>query len=151
MSVTQLREAAFLGGHISEEKVGQLSPLVLAYVGDTVYDLFIRTHIVAHHDLSVRRLNEHAVAHVRAGAQCATVREMYDMLTEKEQEIFRRGRNAKSAHTPKHAEISEYRDATGFEALLGYLYLSGNETRLSALLLAAARVQEEEETCPKPR
>lgn len=111
-----------------------MNPLVLAYIGDTVYDLFVRTYLIYTCDVSVHKLHLKSISYVNAGSQSETLHEIGDLLTEDEQYIVRRGRNAKSGTIPKNADVSEYRRATGFECLLGYLYLSGQEERLGEII-----------------
>ena len=134
---------AMEGGRLTPDEAMMVSPLVLAYVGDTVYDLYVRTYLVTHHDLSVRRLNERAIRYVSAAAQAETVEALLEKLSEQELEVFKRGRNAKSAHIPKNAQVQQYRAATGLEALLGYLYLSGNQKRLGEILSLGIAMKEE--------
>lgn len=110
----------------------QLSPLVLAYVGDAVFELYIRTQLAAQR-ARVHELHKAAVHYVQAKAQAEIVHQWEPLLTEEEKSIVRRGRNARSA-PPKNAAVADYRYSTGFEALLGYLYLSGRQERLMELL-----------------
>lgn len=110
----------------------QLSPLVLAYVGDAVYELFIRTKLAAHPG-KVHDLHRVAVEYVRAGSQAEIIHDWEPILSDSEKEVVRRGRNAKSG-TPRRTDVVDYRYSTGFEALLGYLYLSGQQERLLELL-----------------
>ncbi len=111
-----------------------ISPLVLAYVGDTVYDLYVRTSLVASSDLAVRGLHRLSSARVCAAAQASAYHRIAAMLSDEEQETYRRGRNAHMGTVPKHAAISDYRAATGLEALLGYLFLMGRDARLCELM-----------------
>lgn len=111
-----------------------MSPLNLAYIGDTVYDLYVRTRLIALSDAGVHKLHLLSAAAVCAKGQAAAYHAIADRLTEAEQEIYRRGRNAHMGTVPKNASIADYRTATGFEALLGYLYLSGEDARLTELL-----------------
>ncbi|WP_249316572.1 Mini-ribonuclease 3 [Gehongia tenuis] len=127
----------------------RMNPLVLAYMGDTIHDLFIRTTLAVRGDGLVNCLNRKAVRHVNAHGQAVAVQDMMEGLTEEEQDVFRWGRNAKSATSPKHADIQEYRKATGFEAVLGYLYITGRTERLAELLTKAAAAVKEEETCQR--
>lgn len=110
----------------------QLSPLVLAYVGDAVFELYIRTQLAAQR-ARVQALHKAAVQYVRAKSQAEIVHAWEPLLTEEEKEVVRRGRNARST-APKSASVIEYKYSTGFEALLGYLYLSRREERLLELL-----------------
>lgn len=111
-------------------------PLVLAYVGDGIYDLVVRTVLAGSGMSHVDRMNRQASAVCRASAQAAVVRAILDRLTEEEAAIYRRGRNAKPATKAKNATMSDYRHATGLEALCGYLYLNGELPRLLELLEA---------------
>lgn len=111
-----------------------LSPLVLAYVGDAVFELHVRERLVRRGLGKVNELHREAVGVVRATAQAQTISRLMDSLSDEEKDIVRRGRNAKGGPAPKGAEIQEYRYSTGFEALLGYLYLSGQRARLAELL-----------------
>lgn len=109
------------------------SPLMLAYVGDAVFDLYVREKLAREKAMPVRQLHRRATAIVRADGQDAALRQMEPHLTEEEAEIVRRGRNTKS-RVPKNADMAAYRRATGFEALLGWLYLNGENERLNCLL-----------------
>lgn len=111
---------------------GSLPPLVLAYVGDAVFELFVRTKLVAS-PAKLHKLHKTAVKYVQAGSQAQIVHYLEPKLTEAEKEVVRRGRNAKGG-APRHGDVVEYRYSTGFEALIGYLYLSGQEGRLLELL-----------------
>ena len=112
----------------------QLSPLTLAFVGDGVFDLFVREEIVCSANRPVRELNKLKVERVRCEAQAALYEKIEPLLTEEESDIFRRGRNAHTSHTPKNASPSDYHTATGLEALFGYLYLSNQFERIRSLL-----------------
>ncbi len=111
----------------------QLSPLTLAFVGDGVFDLFVREEIVCAANRPVRELNKLKVDRVRCEAQAGLFARIEPLLTEEEMDIFRRGRNAHTAHTPKNASSADYHTATGLEALFGYLYLSGQLQRIREL------------------
>ena len=110
------------------------SPLVLAYIGDAVYELIIRTIIVNHGNCPVNRMHKESSSRVKASAQAEMVHLIMEELTERERAIYKRGRNAKSATAAKNATITDYRTATGFEALVGYLYLNGEKERLIELV-----------------
>ncbi len=110
------------------------SPLALAFIGDAVYESFIRTKILLKANMSANKLHKEAVKFVKASAQCKAASALLPTLSEEETEIFKRGRNAHSASVPKNADVTEYRFATGFEALMGYLYLTGNSARLTYLM-----------------
>lgn len=118
------------GKKFSRQQIDMLNPLVLAYIGDTIYDLFVRTYIIAMEEGPVHRLNKMAIQYVNAGSQCSALHGIDDVLTDEEKNIVRRGRNVKSGTVPKNADVGEYRWATGLEALLGYLYLTGEKERL---------------------
>jgi len=122
---------------IDRDDVRMLSPLVLAFVGDAVYHLFIRTYLVSRHREPVNMLHNRATDYVKAAAQSDTIHSIYQILTEEEMGIVKRGRNAKSGTVPKHADVGEYRYATGFEALLGYLFLTKRHERLLQILKAS--------------
>lgn len=111
----------------------QTAPLTLAYIGDTIYDLYVRTYFISTTKHTVARLHSLAVRMVCASAQAKAFSLINDMLTEKERCVFKRGKNTHS-NVPKNADTADYRIATGFEALIGYLYLSGQDERLSELL-----------------
>ena len=127
--------------HKEEE---HMAPLTLAYLGDTVYDLFIRSRLIARHNLNVHGLHERASRFVRASAQARVAAALYADLTPMEQSVLRRGRNAKVSTVPKNADIGEYHMATGLEAVLGYLYLSKQKERLGTLLDAAWNIMEKD-------
>lgn len=109
-----------------------LPPLVLAYIGDAVFELFVRLK-VADKTHKVQELHRQVVSYVKAEGQSDILAKWEDILTEEEQQILRRGRNAKG-HVPRNTEMITYRRSTGFEALVGYLYLAGRTERLQELL-----------------
>lgn len=117
-----------------------IAPLTLAYVGDSVMDLFVRTYLATSCNETVSKLNSRAIKIVRASAQAELVRSLDDFLTEEEKDVLRRGRNAKSATMPKNADMTDYRLATGLEALLGYLFILGRTQRLCELFAEAKRI-----------
>ena len=110
----------------------QLSPLVLAYIGDAVYELMVRTKILESGNAPVQKLHQMTVHHVCASAQADGYHQIESMLTEEETAIFRRGRNTHN-NIPKNADPATYRAATGLEALFGYLYVKGDTPRLEQL------------------
>lgn len=116
-----------------EQEVKLMPPLVWAYVGDCVYELFIRTKLVEETKLKPHALHIEAIKHVKAKAQAETLNKIYDELTEKEKDIVRRGRNAENHHLPKNANVQDYMYATAFEALIGYLYLTKQNKRLKEI------------------
>ena len=110
------------------------SPLTLAYIGDAIYDLVIRTIVVERGNMSANNLHKKTVAYVNARVQAQMIDALESELTEEEAAIYHRGRNAKSYTVAKNASIIEYRKATGLEALCGYLYLNGQQERLLHLI-----------------
>ena len=116
------------------EEVNMMPPLVWAYIGDSIYEIFIRMHFVNTTKLNPHKLHIQTINYVKAKAQAEILNKIYDKLTEKEQEIVRRGRNAENHHLPKNANMKEYMYATAFEALIGYLYLSKQDKRLREIL-----------------
>lgn len=119
---------------IKPMEVMNLHPLVLAYIGDAVYEVYIRTMLIVSKKTNVNMLHKMSVKYVKAKAQSDIIHRINDKLTQEEQDIVRRGRNAKSATVPKHAEITDYRYSTGYEALIGYLYLMNHNERLMEIL-----------------
>ncbi len=117
-----------------EEEINLLSPLTWAYVGDCVYELYIRTNLVNKTNLKPHKLHIETIKHVKAKAQAKLLEQLQEVLTEEEKNIVRRGRNAESHHLPKNANVQEYRYATAFEALIGYLYLTKKTKRLKEIL-----------------
>ena len=116
-----------------ETEVNLMPPLTWAYVGDCVYELYIRTKLVNETKLKPHALHIEAIKHVKAKAQAETLKNIYDELTEKEQEIVRRGRNAENHHLPKNCTVEDYTYSTAFEALIGYLFLSKKDERLKEI------------------
>ena len=125
---------------LTETQARAYSPLALAFIGDAVYETFIRTKILLKANTSAHKLHKAAVSYVRASAQSDAIKELAPLLTTEEEDIFKRGRNAHSASVPKNADVTEYRAATGFEALLGYLHLSGQTQRLDFLMEEAYNI-----------
>lgn len=119
---------------LEEVDIKTYSPLTLAYIGDGIYDLLIRTLLVCKGNKQVQKLHKEASALVKAQAQSEMMEFMEPLLTEEESNIYRRGRNAKSYTMAKNASMSDYRRATGFEALMGYLYLTNQNERMMALV-----------------
>jgi ribonuclease-3 family protein len=121
-----------------------LPPLTLAYVGDAVYSLFVRKRILERGAVRVGDLHKASVSYVQARRQAEALQQLLPSLTEEEQDVVRRGRNAKSHAPPKGASAAEYQASTAFETLLGFLYLAGREERLAEVLSEAARFLEAE-------
>ena len=120
--------------HLEDQDLRSYSPLTLAYIGDGVYELIIRTILVKKGNCPVNRLHKKASSLVKAGAQSAIMEVIEEELTPEELSVYRRGRNAHSPTMAKHATMEDYRRATGFEALMGYLYLKEDYTRMLTLV-----------------
>ena len=135
-----LRESA----PMTEESARQLNPLQLAYIGDTVWDLLIRTRLL-YRGRNLRHMHQDAVARVNAAAQAAALRRLEGGFTPAEEDILRRGCNAHARHpVPKHQDPADYSAATALEALIGYLYVTGQEERLLQLFELS---QQEDDSC----
>lgn len=121
---------------VKQVDVMSYSPLTLAYIGDDAYDLVIRTYLLGKGNMPVNKLNRMADGLVRAKAQSDMMDVIEPMLDEEEHAVYKRGRNAKSYTKAKNATVADYRRATGFEALMGYLYLQGRYARMVELIRA---------------
>lgn len=119
---------------LKEVEAREYSPLALAYLGDAVYELAIRTFVMNHGNTQVNKMHKKTAGLVRAEAQANFYKVLEEELTEEEKAVYRRGRNAKSVTMAKHATMKDYRMATGFEALMGYLYLTEQMERMAELL-----------------
>ena len=117
-----------------EQDVRAYSPLTLAYIGDAIYDLVIRSVVVERANRSANDLHKKTTRYVKAEAQAKMILALLEELTEEEEAVYKRGRNAKSYTTAKNASMSDYRKATGFEALMGFLYLTNQMDRLLYLV-----------------
>ena len=117
-----------------KQKVNLMSPLTWAYVGDCVYELFVREHLVQTTDLKPHKLHIEAIKYVKAQSQAEILKTIHDILTDEEKEIVRRTRNTENHHVAKNADPQDYMYATAFEGLIGYLYLSGQKDRLEEVL-----------------
>lgn len=111
-----------------------LSPLVWAYVGDSVYELFVRTKLTNKSNAKPHKLHIESIKYVKAKAQADILKRIQDNLTEDEKDIVRRGRNTENHHVAKNANVADYSQSTGFEALIGYLYLTKQDERLEEIL-----------------
>ena len=123
--------------HLKHVEAGEYSPLALAYIGDAVYELAIRTLVMNRGNMQVNKMHKKTANLVKADAQAHFYLLLEEELTDAEKAAYRRGRNAKSFTMPKHATMKDYRMATGFEALMGYLYLSGRTERMVDLVALA--------------
>lgn len=130
---------------LTERDIRTYSPLTLAYIGDAVYEIIVRTVLVGQGNAPVNLLHKRASNLVKAEAQKEALERIKEQLTEEELSVFRRGRNAKSYTSAKNAAIGDYRVATGFEALFGYWYLTGQTGRM--LQMAKAGMTEETGRC----
>lgn len=128
--VSQIRETFAL----PEVDVRSYSPLALAYIGDDVYDIIIRTMVVEKANRSAHDLHLISSRYVKAQTQAAMIEALGDVLTEEEDAVYKRGRNAKAYTTAKNASVADYRKATGLEALVGYLYLQNKMDRILELI-----------------
>lgn len=128
-------EFDILKGKFTVNEARGLNPLVLAFIGDAIYEVFVRTYLVDNNRyISAHKLHVKAVSFVKAHAQNEIMKKIEDKLTEEEYSIFKRGRNSKSGTVPKNAQVQEYRVATGFETLIGFLYITEQVDRLNELL-----------------
>lgn len=137
-------EFDMLKGKFTLEQVRQLNPLVLALIGDTVYQTFVINYLIdKNREMSAHKLHMKAVEFVKAHAQSEFMKKIGECLTEEEVAVFKRGRNTKSVTVPKNASVQDYRRATGFEALIGFLYLTEQKERLNYILNIISSCYEE--------
>lgn len=129
-----LKELLKLNFETKDISARSYSPLVLAYIGDGIYDLIIRTVVVNRGNTQANKLHRKTSSLVKAAAQSAMMDALMELLTEEEKAIYKRGRNAKSATMAKNATMADYRKATGFETLMGYLYLENQWERMVYLI-----------------
>ena len=118
----------------SETDVNMLSPLTWAYVGDAVYELYIRTNLVNNTKLKPHKLHIESIKYVKAKAQADLLKKIENILSDSEKDIVRRARNAENHHLPKNAEPADYMYSTAFEGLIGYLYLTKQDERIQEIL-----------------
>src|SRR5689334_929348 len=116
------------------KKPNEMPGLALAYLGDAVWEIIIRQHLLAQGEMKPDRLHKFATRYVKAKSQSDVLHVLLDGLSEEETAVVKRGRNAKSGSIPKNADVIDYRHATGFECLLGYLYLQGRHERIRELV-----------------
>ena len=124
----------FLKINRPKEEVELMSPLTWAYIGDAVYELYIRNKLINETNLKPHKLHIEAIKYVKAKSQAEKLNEIYESLIDEEKDIVRRGRNTQNHHLPKNSNVQEYMYATAFEALIGYLYLTKQHTRLKEIL-----------------
>lgn len=118
----------------SEMDVNMLSPLTWAYVGDAVYELYVRTNLVNNTKLKPHKLHIESIKYVKAKAQADILKRIEEYLTDEEKDIVRRARNAENHHLPKNADPADYMYSTAFEGLIGFLYLTKKDERLKEIL-----------------
>ncbi|MDC3414662.1 Mini-ribonuclease 3 [Aquibacillus sp. 3ASR75-11] len=125
--------------------VKQMKSLSLAYMGDAVYELYVRHHLIDKGNVKPQQLHQNAIKFVSAKSQANVILKWIktDKLNEAETSIVRRGRNAKSGSVPKNTDVQTYRYSTAFEALIGYLYLEGQQERMEQLIVNAIQYVEE--------
>lgn len=129
--------------YVPHKEPNLLNPLVLAYIGDAVYEVFVRQYLLSLPNHRPHELQKRSTRYVSAKAQSTALESWFPILSEEELGMLKRGRNAKSGSTPKNADIVDYRRSTGFECLLGYLYLSDRQERMTELMeLAIASLNE---------
>lgn len=119
---------------VGEVDINTYSPLTLAFIGDCIFDLVIRTVVVGRANRSPNKLHKEKADIVKAPTQSEMAKALSDVFTPEEQDIYRRGRNAHSYSTAKNASVGDYRRATGLEAVMGYLYLTGDDARCIELI-----------------
>lgn len=125
----------FIKREKSKEEINRMSPLIWAYIGDAVYELYIRNYLIHTTQMKPHRLHIASIGYVKANAQAEKLKEIHETLTEEEKDIVRRARNAQNHHLPKNASTEEYMYSTAFEGLIGYLYLTKQDERLQTILL----------------
>jgi ribonuclease-3 family protein len=128
--------------NLEASELRMMNPLVLAYIGDGIHEIMVRTYVITKHKGTINKLNQRVVKMVKATAQANVLRELQYFLTEEEKTIAKRGRNQKSLTVPKNTSVAEYRQATGFESLLGWLFLNGEEKRLVEIVAKAITISE---------
>lgn len=117
------------------KKPNEYNPLVLAYVGDSLYDVYVRSRIIQEHDgMTAHKMHVEAIKFVSAHGQSLAMRYIENSLSDEELAAYKRGRNTKSYTVPKNADVGEYRRATGFESLLGWLHIGGRTERMNSIM-----------------
>lgn len=126
---------------LTKEDIRMMSPLQLAYVGDACYELMVRTFLLDK-NLSVNLLHKKATGYVKAKAQAGIVHKLEEVLNEEEKDVVRKGRNTKTNSNPKNADLIDYKYATGFEALFGYLYLTNQDSRIEEIFRFIMKIED---------
>lgn len=134
---------------MKEVDISSYSPLTLAYIGDSIYDLIIKTLVINEGNKQVKKLHSETSSMVQASAQSEMMRTLQPLLTEEEHAVYKRGRNAKSVSPAKNQSVTDYRRATGFEALMGWLYLKKEYARMLDLIKTGLQALKEQETGEK--
>ena len=129
--------------NIKESEARTLSPLVYAYVGDALYEIYIRYYIVSKYKVKVNNMHKNSTKFVKASAQAQIVHALTDYFTEDEWKMIKKGRNHKTSTVAKNASITDYRYATGFECLLGYLFITKKYDRVEEIVIKAIEIIEE--------
>ena len=129
---------------MQEVDIKEYSPLALAYIGDAIYELIIRSLVLNEGNRQVQKMHRRTSSMVQASAQARIITALNDRLTEEEHAVYKRGRNAKSMSPAKNQSVSDYHKATGFEALMGYLYLKKEWKRMLELIKAGLDALENE-------
>ena len=140
----QALKASHAVGEATNQRVESMAPLTLAYLGDALFELFVRDYLIQQSQTSVHRVHQRTITYVNAASQAVMVRHLIPLLTEREADVVRRGRNGKSGSIPRNADVTEYRYATGFEALLGWLYSRNETSRLLEVMRKAVDLLEME-------
>ena len=125
----------------NKEDVNLMSPIVWAYIGDSIYEIYVRTYLVSISKAKSGYLHKQCISYVKASSQAEILKNMMEYLIDDEKEIVRRTRNSEVYSIPKHADINDYRYATAFEGLIGFLYLSKEYIRLNELLKLAIEIK----------
>lgn len=129
---------------MEKSEVEMMSPLTWAYLGDSIYEAYVRTYLIETTNLKPHKLHIKAIKYVKAKAQADALKKIYDSLTPKEQEIVRRSRNTQNHHVAKNADPTDYMYATAFEGLIGYLYLINDQERLQEIIKKVINIHNEE-------
>ena len=142
-SFTELTESlnGLVSENIRDSDIKMFNPSLLAYIGDAVYEIFIRTNLIAMGYDAAGELHKRTVHFVEAKSQAKIIDSIYELLTDEEKYIVKRGRNTKTSYVPKNAKIADYKYATGFESLLGFLYLNKRTQRLLEILNYSAEIE----------
>jgi ribonuclease-3 family protein len=134
----------------AQSRASQLSPVALAFMGDAVFEMLVRSYLINELKTPCSKLHLACVGFVKASSQAKAAKNIQPLLSEEERMILRRGRNANTTHVPKNAIPSDYRYATGLEALFGYLYLCGRQTRINEIFKAIVELMGNNEMISQP-